>query len=163
MRLSRAVSHVARTRGARRTDGCTRAKRPAPVYSPDDDRPATPAHPQRLARRVLDVPPSGIRKFFDVIATMPDVISLGVGEPDFDTPPQVVQAGIRALENGRPTTPPTSGLIELRRALADHLDRLYGVRLRPRHGMLVTVGASEAVVALALRRGGRSRRRGAAP
>ncbi|MFI5255009.1 MAG: hypothetical protein ACHQ15_06095, partial [Candidatus Limnocylindrales bacterium] len=51
----------------------------------------------RLSQRVNAVPPSGIRKFFDVIATMPDVISLGVGEPDFTTPPQVVEAGVRSL------------------------------------------------------------------
>jgi aminotransferase len=107
--------------------------------------PATSATRSRLARRVLDVPPSGIRKFFDVIATMPDVISLGVGEPDFDTPPQVVQAGIRALENGRTHYTSNFGMIELRRALAEHLERLYGVAYDPATEMLVTVGASEAL------------------
>ncbi|MFN8621823.1 MAG: aminotransferase class I/II-fold pyridoxal phosphate-dependent enzyme [Chloroflexota bacterium] len=100
---------------------------------------------ERLAQRVLAVPPSGIRKFFDVIATMPDVISLGVGEPDFDTPPQVVQAGIRALERGRTHYTSNFGMMELRRALSEHLERLYGVHYDPATEMLVTVGASEAV------------------
>ncbi len=108
-------------------------------------QPVAPATRSRLARRVLDVPPSGIRRFFDVIATMPDVISLGVGEPDFDTPPQVVRAGIRALENGRTHYTSNFGMIELRRALADHLERLYGVRYDAATELLVTVGASEAL------------------
>ena len=56
---------------------------------------------QRLSARVRAVPASGIRRFFDVIATMPDVISLGVGEPDFTTPPQIVEAGVRSLRAGR--------------------------------------------------------------
>ena len=75
------------------------------------------AGPSRLARRVLDVPPSGIRKFFDVIATMPDVISLGIGEPDFTTPPQIVEEGVRSLRAGRTHYTSNFGTIELRRAL----------------------------------------------
>ncbi|TAM77272.1 MAG: pyridoxal phosphate-dependent aminotransferase, partial [Chloroflexota bacterium] len=55
----------------------------------------------RLAARVEAVPPSGIRRFFDVIATMPEVISLGIGEPDFTTPPQIVEEGVRSLRAGR--------------------------------------------------------------
>ena len=100
---------------------------------------------QRLSRRVLDVPPSGIRKFFDVIATMPDVISLGIGEPDFTTPPQVIEEGVRSLRSGRTHYTSNFGTIELRRALARNLDRLYGVSYDPEGEILVTVGASEAL------------------
>ncbi len=100
---------------------------------------------QRLSRRVLDVPPSGIRKFFDVIATMPDVISLGIGEPDFTTPPQVIEEGVRSLRSGRTHYTSNFGTIELRRALARNLDRLYGVGYDPEGEILVTVGASEAL------------------
>jgi aminotransferase len=99
----------------------------------------------RLARRVLDVPPSGIRKFFDVLATMPDVISLGVGEPDFDTPREIVEAGVESLREGRTHYTSNYGTIELRRALAAHLEKLYGVRYDPAKEILITVGASEAV------------------
>src|SRR3954453_21556219 len=99
----------------------------------------------RLSERVRAVPPSGIRKFFDVIATMPDVISLGVGEPDFTTPPQVVEEGVRSLRSGRTHYTSNYGTIELRRALAAHLERLYGVSYDPTREILVTVGASEAV------------------
>ena len=104
----------------------------------------------RLARRVLDVPPSGIRKFFDVLATMPDVISLGVGEPDFTTPPQVIEEGVRSLRSGRTHYTSNYGTIELRRALARNLERLYGVDYDPEGEILITVGASEALgIALA--------------
>ncbi len=99
----------------------------------------------RLAARVSAVPASGIRKFFDVIATMPDVISLGVGEPDFTTPAQVVQAGIRSLEAGRTHYTSNYGTLELRTAISEHLERRYGVRYDPAREILVTVGASEAV------------------
>jgi aminotransferase len=101
----------------------------------------------RLAQRVQAVPPSGIRRFFDVIASMPDVISLGVGEPDFDTPPQVVEEGVRSLRSGRTHYTSNYGTLELRRALATNLERLYGVRYDPQTEILVTVGASEAVAA----------------
>ncbi len=99
----------------------------------------------RLSERVRAVPPSGIRKFFDVIATMPDVISLGVGEPDFATPPQVVEEGVRSLRAGRTHYTSNYGTIELRRALATHLERLYGVGYNPDNEICITVGASEAV------------------
>ena len=102
---------------------------------------------QRLSERVRAVPPSGIRKFFDVIATMPDVISLGVGEPDFATPPQVVEEGVRSLRSGRTHYTSNYGTLELRRALAAHLDRLYGVSYNPENEIVITVGASEAVAA----------------
>ena len=100
---------------------------------------------QRLAERVRIVPPSGIRKFFDVIATMPDVISLGVGEPDFTTPPQIIEEGVRSLRSGRTHYTSNYGIIELRRALARNLERLYGVEYDPATEIVVTVGASEAL------------------
>jgi aminotransferase len=98
-----------------------------------------------LSQRVLAVPPSGIRKFFDILATMTDVISLGVGEPDFDTPRQVVEAGVEALREGRTHYTSNYGTVELRRALAAHLERRYGVAYDPAKELLITVGASEAV------------------
>jgi aminotransferase len=99
----------------------------------------------RLATRVAAVPASGIRKFFDVIATMPDVISLGVGEPDFATPEPIVRAGIRSLEAGRTHYTSNYGTLELRRAIAGDLERRYGVSYDAGSEILVTVGASEAV------------------
>jgi aminotransferase len=99
----------------------------------------------RLSARVREVPPSGIRRFFDIVATMPDVISLGIGEPDFTTPPQVIEEGVRSLRAGRTHYTSNYGTIELRRALAHHLQRLYGVSYAPDREICVTVGASEAL------------------
>ncbi len=99
----------------------------------------------RLSRRVRDVPPSGIRKFFDVLASMPDVISLGVGEPDFDTPRVIVEAGVEALRSGRTHYTSNYGTLELREALAAHLQRRYDVSYDPATEMVITVGASEAL------------------
>jgi aminotransferase len=107
--------------------------------------PRTPLAERALARRVLDVPPSGIRKFFDIAATMTDVISLGIGEPDFDTPRTIIEAGVESLREGRTHYTSNSGTIELRRALATHLERLYGVSYDPKTELLITVGASEAL------------------
>src|SRR3954464_7751351 len=104
-----------------------------------------PLAERALAERVHAVPPSGIRRFFDILATMDDVISLGVGEPDFDTPERIVAAGVRSLHNGRTHYTSNYGTIELRRALAAHLERRYGVAYDPATEILVTVGASEAV------------------
>ena len=104
-----------------------------------------PLAERALAQRVRDVPPSGIRRFFDILATMDDVISLGVGEPDFDTPERIVAAGVRSLHNGRTHYTSNYGTIELRRALAAHLEGRYGVAYDPATELLVTVGASEAV------------------
>jgi aminotransferase len=104
-----------------------------------------PLAERALAERVRQVPPSGIRKFFDVLATMTDVISLGVGEPDFDTPRPIIEAGVESLREGRTHYTSNYGTIELRRALADHLERLYGVRYDPARELLITVGASEAL------------------
>jgi aminotransferase len=111
------------------------------------DRPADrpPLAERALSERVRSVPPSGIRRFFDILATMDDVISLGVGEPDFDTPRVVVEAGVESLREGRTHYTSNYGTLELRRALADHLERRYGVRYDPASELLITVGASEAV------------------
>jgi aminotransferase len=108
--------------------------------------PARPPLAERaLSERVLAVPPSGIRRFFDILATMDDVISLGVGEPDFDTPQVIVEAGVESLREGRTHYTSNFGTIELRRALAAHLERRYGVSYDPATELLITVGASEAV------------------
>jgi aminotransferase len=104
-----------------------------------------PLADRALSERVRSVPPSGIRRFFEILATMDDVISLGVGEPDFDTPERVVAAGVRALHAGRTHYTSNYGTIELRRALAEHLERRYGVAYDPASELLITVGASEAV------------------
>jgi aminotransferase len=104
-----------------------------------------PLADRALAARVGAVPPSGIRRFFDILATMDDVISLGVGEPDFDTPDRIVAAGVRSLHAGRTHYTSNYGTIELRRALATHLENRYGVAYDPATELLITVGASEAV------------------
>ncbi|NIS81911.1 MAG: aminotransferase class I/II-fold pyridoxal phosphate-dependent enzyme [Anaerolineales bacterium] len=98
-----------------------------------------------IARRVAEVPPSGIRRFFDIAATMDDVISLGIGEPDFVTPDPILEAGIRSLQRGETHYTSNSGVIELRLALAAHLERLYGVSYDPEIELLITVGVSEAL------------------
>jgi aminotransferase len=98
-----------------------------------------------IAKKLRDVPPSGIRRFFDIAATMDDVISLGIGEPDFDTPPTIVRAGIGSLESGETHYTSNSGILELRAALAEHLEQLYGVRYDPETELLITVGVSEAL------------------
>ncbi len=98
-----------------------------------------------VAKKVQAVPPSGIRRFFDIAATMEDVISLGIGEPDFTTPPAIVRAGIASLEAGETHYTSNSGILALRVALADHLERLYGVRYDPEQELLITVGVSEAL------------------
>ncbi len=107
------------------------------------DRP--PLAERALSQRVRDVPPSGIRRFFDILATMDDVISLGVGEPDFDTPADIVEAGVASLMRGRTHYTSNYGTLELRRALSDHLQARYDVRYDPATEILITVGASEAV------------------
>jgi aminotransferase len=98
-----------------------------------------------VAKKIQAVPPSGIRRFFDIAATMDDVISLGIGEPDFATPPGIVRAGITSLNAGETHYTSNSGISELRVALSDHLERLYGVRYDPETELLITVGVSEAL------------------
>jgi aminotransferase len=103
---------------------------------------------ERIAERVAKVPPSGIRRFFDIVAQMPDVISLGIGEPDFVTPDHIRLAAARGLEAGSTAYTAytsNSGLLELRLALAAHLERLYGIGYDPEKELLITVGVSEAL------------------
>lgn len=96
-----------------------------------------------LSQRVTGIPPSGIRRFFDIAAKMQDVVSLGVGEPDFVTPWAVRESAIYSLEHGETTYTSNYGLLELRQAIAAHLRHLYGVRYEPESEILVTVGVSE--------------------
>lgn len=98
-----------------------------------------------LSSRVQQVKPSGIRKFFDVVATMPDAISLGVGEPDFDTPWQVRRAGIQSLEKGQTFYTSNWGLAELRSQIAALTRRKYHISYDETSEILVTVGGSEAI------------------
>lgn len=98
-----------------------------------------------LSTKVASLKPSGIRKFFDIVATMKDVISLGIGEPDFTTPDPILEAGIRSLQKGETHYTANPGLIELRRALSEHLERLYNVHYDPATETIITVGGSEAL------------------
>ena len=98
-----------------------------------------------VARRIAGIPPSGIRRFFDIAATMQDVISLGIGEPDFTTPDPILHAGIRSLQDGQTHYTSNSGILELRQAIAEQIHKLYGVAYEPRSEVLVTVGVSEAL------------------
>jgi aminotransferase len=98
-----------------------------------------------VSQRVAGLKPSGIRKFFDIAATMKDVISLGVGEPDFTTPIPILEAGVRSLRAGETHYTSNSGKLEVRRAVADNLKRLYGVSYDPANEILLTVGVSEAL------------------
>ena len=98
-----------------------------------------------LAHRVVNLKPSGIRKFFDIVATMKDVISLGIGEPDFVTPAPILEAGIRSLQSGETHYTSNAGRLDLRQELAAHLQRLYHVSYDPVSELLITVGVSEAL------------------
>ncbi len=98
-----------------------------------------------ISDRVAATPPSGIRKFFDIAATMKDVISLGIGEPDFVTPPPILQAGIESLKRGETAYTSNSGTVELRTALSHHLQKLYQVTYSPVDEIIITVGVSEAL------------------
>jgi aminotransferase len=98
-----------------------------------------------LSAKVRSVPPSGIRRFFDIAATMKDVISLGIGEPDFVTPDAIRRAGIEAIERGETHYTSNSGTLELRSALSNKLLELYGVRYDPETELVITVGVSEAL------------------
>ena len=98
-----------------------------------------------LCRRVADVPPSGIRRFFDVVSEMKDVISLGVGEPDFNTPWSYTDAAIYSLRKGHTHYTSNWGLIELRRAINRYMLSRFDVEYDPADEILVTVGASEGI------------------
>lgn len=96
-----------------------------------------------LSRISRELAPSGIRRFFDIAAQMEDVISLGVGEPDFDTPWAIREAAIYSLERGQTTYTSNYGLIELRRLISRHLSERYGAHYRADDEICVTVGVSE--------------------
>lgn len=98
-----------------------------------------------LSNRVINLKPSGIRRFFDIVATMDDVISLGIGEPDFVTPGPILEAGVRALQEGETHYTSNAGVLELRQALARHLLELHGAVYDPMDEMVITVGVSEAL------------------
>lgn len=98
-----------------------------------------------LSEKVEGIEPSGIRKFFDIASEMKDAISLGVGEPDFDTPWPVREAGILTLEKGKTHYTSNSGLTELRMEINNFLDRKYGLRYDPERETIITVGGSEAI------------------
>ena len=98
-----------------------------------------------LSEKVKQIKPSGIRKFFDIAASMEGVISLGVGEPDFPTPAHIRDAGINSILEKGTTYTANVGLIELRRAISKYLESRFGVEYDPADQVLVTVGASEAV------------------
>ncbi|HTZ21397.1 MAG TPA: aminotransferase class I/II-fold pyridoxal phosphate-dependent enzyme [Opitutaceae bacterium] len=98
-----------------------------------------------IARHVVDLPKSGIRDFFEIVAKMKDVISLGIGEPDFDTPWHIREAAIYALEKGKTHYTSNLGLIELRRAISKYVGKNFAVSYRPEDEILVTVGVSEAL------------------
>lgn len=98
-----------------------------------------------LADEVVKIKPSGIRKFFDIVSEMKDAISLGVGEPDFDTPWHIRDEGIYSLEKGRTFYTSNAGLMELRQEICNYLHRRVHVDYEPRKEVLITVGGSEAI------------------
>ncbi len=98
-----------------------------------------------LNKTVTEMKPSGIRKFFDIAATMDDVISLGVGEPDFQTPWAIRKAGIESLQRGKTKYTSNWGLIELRNEISTYCKRKYDISYNPENEILVTVGGSEAI------------------
>lgn len=98
-----------------------------------------------LNSKITEIQPSGIRRFFDIVAEMQDAISLGVGEPDFDTPWHIREEGIYSLERGRTFYTSNSGLRELKEEISAYLERQYEVRYDPGSEVMVTVGGSEAI------------------
>ncbi|PSQ87093.1 MAG: aromatic amino acid aminotransferase [Bacteroidetes bacterium QS_3_64_15] len=110
---------------------------PATTTAPDLD--------SYVSERVQETPSSGIRRFFDIAATMDDVISLGIGEPDFVSPDPVLNAGIEALENGRTNYTSNAGMAELRELIADDYEERFGLSYDPEREIIATVGCSEAM------------------
>ena len=100
-----------------------------------------------LSETIVGIKPSGIRKFFDIVSEMndPDVVSLGVGEPDFETPWHIRDEGIKSLEKGKTFYTSNSGLVELRQEICNYLKRRYDISYRAREEVLITVGGSEAI------------------
>ena len=100
---------------------------------------------KELSKKVIAIKPSGIRKFFDLVSEMQDVISLGVGEPDFDTPWHIRDEGIYALEKGRTFYTSNSGLKALRQEISNYIKRTQNILYNPDNEIIVTVGGSEAI------------------
>ena len=98
-----------------------------------------------LSKTITEIKPSGIRKFFDIVSEMKDAISLGVGEPDFDTPWHVRDEGIYSLEKGRTFYTSNAGLMELKEEISNYLDRRCHVHYNPKNEIIVTVGGSEGI------------------
>jgi aminotransferase len=98
-----------------------------------------------LSEKIVTIPPSGIRKFFDIVSEMPDAISLGVGEPDFDTPWHIRDEGIYSLERGRTFYTSNAGLKELREEITRYLERRIHVSYDPAKEVIITVGGSEGI------------------
>lgn len=98
-----------------------------------------------LSNTIVNIKPSGIRKFFDIVSEMKDAISLGVGEPDFDTPWHVRDEGIYSLEKGRTFYTSNAGLMELKEEICKYLNRRIGVDYHPKNEVIVTVGGSEGI------------------
>lgn len=98
-----------------------------------------------LSDKIVEIKPSGIRKFFDIVSEMDDAISLGVGEPDFDTPWHIRDEGIYSLEKGRTFYTSNSGLKELKVEITKYIKRTQGISYDPNHEVIVTVGGSEAI------------------
>ena len=96
-----------------------------------------------ISSRARAIPPSGIRKFFDIAQDLEDVISLGVGEPDFSTPWSICEPSIYAIEQGRTSYTSNKGMPQLRQALAEELKSLYGLEYDPHDEMIITTGVSE--------------------
>jgi len=101
--------------------------------------------PRALNPAIVNIRPSGIRKFFDIVSEMKDAISLGVGEPDFDTPWHIREEGIHSLEKGRTFYSSNAGLLELREAISDYVAEKHQVQYDPKDEVMVTVGGSEAI------------------
>ena len=98
-----------------------------------------------LSDKTVGLKPSGIRRFFDIVSEMTDAISLGVGEPDFETPWHIRDEGIYSLEKGRTFYTSNSGLLELRREIANYIKRTQGISYEPKSEVLISVGGSEAI------------------
>jgi aminotransferase len=110
---------------------------PDSIHQPDSARRG------QVSRRIESLSPSGIRRFFDLLATMDDVISLGVGQPDFVTPATIRNAAIRSIEEGQTHYTSNYGILELREAISRHLEHHYGVFYEPANEIIVTTGVSE--------------------
>ena len=98
-----------------------------------------------VKKNILETPPSGIRKYFDMVNEMEDVISLGIGEPDFETPWTIREEGIYSLEKGKTHYSSNAGFIELRQEISNYMNNRFGLKYDPKDEILVTVGGSEAI------------------